>query len=501
MEIVYWKDSDWITEEQKLRCQDKNSGIFIKGMLMQYENTVPQIQSVEIETINRCNNDCSFCPVSKANDIRKPMRMKEELFYQIIDELAQMGYQGYLSLFSNNEPLLDTRIPDFLAYAVEKLPNAVHAMYTNGMLLTKENYRTLTELLDYLVIDNYNDAFKLNDPVRQIVETEQENPRKSKASVRIEVRKKNQVLSNRGGKAPNKPGEARYSSACILPFMQMVIRPDGRVSRCCQDAYGSVTVADVAREGMRGAWESLAYRQARQSMLAGGRGTVKGCERCDVFGLGNYFPLHWMDGYTQTFIRLLWEQKKKGKKLVLIASYHGAYDTASDICEFLSYHGLYPGILPEEGLEKKADEFYILTEYNWEVLSRFALDEIGTHIVVYEHPAGFLLQKEPVSGRSDKELFGAIRRAESEGRLAIFGAGRNAARLMEAYRFDAACYLDNNEERAGTLYLGKEIRPAQAAKEKGYLVLVAANDYAAIRTQLKKMEIADENILNGNRLL
>ena len=94
-----------------------------------------------------------------------------------------------------------------------------------------------------------------------------------------------------------------------------------------------------------------------------------------------------------------------------------------------------------------------------------------------------------------------FRSAESEGRLAIFGAGRNAARLMEAYRFDAACYLDNNEERIGTLYLGKEIRPVRTAKEKGYLVLVAANDYAAIHTQLKKMELAEENILNGNRLL
>lgn len=141
MEIIYWNNSDWITEEQKLSCQDKNSGIFVKGMLMQYQDTVPQLQSVEIETINRCNNDCSFCPVSKENDLREPMRMPEELFYKIIDELAEMEYKGYLSLFSNNEPLLDTRILDFLAYAVEKLPDAVHAMYTNGMLLTKEIFK------------------------------------------------------------------------------------------------------------------------------------------------------------------------------------------------------------------------------------------------------------------------------------------------------------------------------------------------------------------------
>lgn len=497
MEIIYWNNNDWITEEWKLRCQDKNSGLFIKGMLMQYQNTVPQIQSIEIETINRCNNDCSFCPVSKGNDIREPMRMPEELFYKIIDELAEMEYKGYLSLFSNNEPFLDTRILDFLSYAVEKLPDAIHAMYTNGMLLTKEKYLKLTELLNYLVIDNYNDEFALNEPIRQIAEMEQENPRKSKASVRVEVRKKNQVLSNRGGTAPNKPGTTVYGAACILPFMQMVIRPDGKVSRCCQDAYGRVTVADVSSQSIREAWESPAYCQTRKSMLADGRGMVKGCGHCDVFGLGNYFPLSWIHGYTEVFVNLLWEQKKKGKKLMLIAS----YDTVSDICGFLSYHGIYPGVLPEEGVEQKADEFYILTEYNWEVLRQFEPDEIGERIVVYEHPAAFLLQKEAVPGMTDRELFAAIRKAESEGKLAIFGAGKNAMRLEEKYHFDAACYLDNNTERAGTLFLGRKVKPADTVKEAKFLILVAANDYAAIRAQLKGMGIADENIVNGNRLL
>ncbi len=497
MEIIYWNNNDWITEGWKLRCQDRNSDFFIRKMLTQYQDTLPQIQSIEIETVNRCNNDCSFCPVSKGNDIRKVMRMPEELFYKIIDELAEMEYKGYLSLFSNNEPLLDTRILDFLSYAVEKLPNAVHAMYTNGMLLTKETYLRLTELLNYLVIDNYNDEFALNDPIRQIVSMEQESPRKTKASVLIKVRRKNQVLSNRGGNAPNKPGEATYSSACIFPFMQMVIRPDGKVSRCCQDAYGSVTVADVSLEGVKQAWESPAYLQARKSMLAGGRGSVKGCGHCDVFGLSNYFPLSWMHGYTEAFLGFLWEQKEKGKKLTLIAS----YDTASDICGFLSYHGLYPALRSYEGFQRKEREFYILIEYDWEILRQFAPDEIGEAIVIYEHPAVFLPWKEHVYGMTDKELFRAVRKAEVEGRLAIFGAGKNAMRLEEAYHFDAVCYLDNNKERTNTLFLGRKIKPADAAQGSGYLILVAANDYAAIRAQLIGMGIAEEDILNGNRLL
>ena len=35
----------------------------------------PKLQDIEIETLNRCNNDCSFCPVSRGNDIRPYQKM------------------------------------------------------------------------------------------------------------------------------------------------------------------------------------------------------------------------------------------------------------------------------------------------------------------------------------------------------------------------------------------------------------------------------------------
>jgi len=82
--------------------------------------TVPDFYTIEIETQNRCNNDCPFCPVNRNNDTRKHAVMKEEIFFTIIDRLRAMDYHGNISLFSNNEPLLDGRILKFVEHAKKK---------------------------------------------------------------------------------------------------------------------------------------------------------------------------------------------------------------------------------------------------------------------------------------------------------------------------------------------------------------------------------------------
>ena len=75
------------------------------------EFALPQV--VEIETINKCNSTCGFCPVNRFADPRPLQRMPELLFAKIIDDLAGLGFRGTLHLFSNNEPFLDKRIFGF----------------------------------------------------------------------------------------------------------------------------------------------------------------------------------------------------------------------------------------------------------------------------------------------------------------------------------------------------------------------------------------------------
>lgn len=128
-----------------------------------------KILFVEIETHNRCNGDCSFCPVSVGNDIREYKRMSEELFTKIINDFANINYSGMFSLYSNNECLLDKRMPMFFKIAKEKLPNAYHIIFTNGSVLTVDLLKEIFPYLDAIGIDNYNDNYEFNPNVKRYI--------------------------------------------------------------------------------------------------------------------------------------------------------------------------------------------------------------------------------------------------------------------------------------------------------------------------------------------
>ncbi len=73
--------------------------------------------------------------------------MDKFLFYKIIDDLKEMKYDGYLNLYVNNEPFMDTRIEDWYIYAKQQLPDAKMLLYTNGTLLTKERFERVIPVL------------------------------------------------------------------------------------------------------------------------------------------------------------------------------------------------------------------------------------------------------------------------------------------------------------------------------------------------------------------
>jgi len=44
---------------------------------------------VSIETVNRCNSTCSFCPANRTSESRPYQKMTEELFKKIIADLIE----------------------------------------------------------------------------------------------------------------------------------------------------------------------------------------------------------------------------------------------------------------------------------------------------------------------------------------------------------------------------------------------------------------------------
>lgn len=243
-------------------------------------NNLPLFSYIEIETFSKCNNDCAFCPVNRNADPREHKKMEEDLFHKIIDELADINYTGKLGLYSNNEPFLDTRIEEFAKYARAKLPGAYIFIYTNGTVLTKERFLNIIDSLDYLMIDNYSDNNELSNPAKVIKELAEENPEYGK-KVRIDMRLKTEVLTTRGGTAPNKKEIKCLKCSCANPFMQLIIRPDGKISLCCNDAIGRETLGDCSNDTLKNIWYSDKYQQVRKA-ISKGRKNHFICQNCDM---------------------------------------------------------------------------------------------------------------------------------------------------------------------------------------------------------------------------
>lgn len=238
-------------------------------------------QTIEIETLNRCNSTCSFCPVNKNADTREFKIMPEDLFKSILQHLKDINYAGSIGLYSNNEPFLDERIVDLARIAKEKLPTNHLYLYTNGTLVTLEKFLEIMKHLDKMYIDNYNDKLKLIKPVK-VIHDYCKNNKLYLDKVRIRLRKLNDILSTRGGQAPNRKQEKieALNYGCFLPFRQMVVRPDGKVSLCCNDALGTMTLGDLTRDSIDAVWHGEKYCAIREK-IAQGRQDIELCSSCD----------------------------------------------------------------------------------------------------------------------------------------------------------------------------------------------------------------------------
>ena len=267
------------------RVKSKINDIRIGKLNREYiENAMvkgPKLQEIEIETLNRCNGKCSFCPVNVTQPQRKYAKMSEELFEKIIDELAEIKYEGKISLYSNNEPFLDERIIDFHKYAREALPHATFNLFSNGSLLNLEKFKEIIDCLDTFTIDNYNDDLEVNEGLKEVWEYLNEHE-EYKKKVNFSMRLENEVLTSRGGQAPNKKKVRYQRTLCLLPYRQMIIRPTGEVSLCCNDALGKMTLGDVNKNKIYEIWNSAEYNAIRNEMMRNGRKNIELCQRCDT---------------------------------------------------------------------------------------------------------------------------------------------------------------------------------------------------------------------------
>ena len=249
---------------------------------------IPMPLVVNIETLNRCNSTCEFCSANVHAEKRPLRQMEDTLYYSIIDQLADWGYRGHLTLYGNNEPLLDKRIVDFHKYAREKLPDSFIFMSTNGLILTVEKLDALKPYLNQLIINNYAMDYRLQAGTQKVYDHVKAHPEEYKdIEIEIQMRYLKEVLTNRAGSAPNKKAKEDrvITETCLLPFTDLWITPDGRVGLCCCDNLEVTTLADLNEVSVRDAWNSAKMRDARNA-IAAGRQNYPFCKHCDFIDAG-----------------------------------------------------------------------------------------------------------------------------------------------------------------------------------------------------------------------
>jgi len=249
-------------------------------------NPLPFI--VSIETINRCNNTCSFCPAN-INFEKRPLKIMElELFYKIIDDLEAINYDGYISLHINNEPFMDKRIIDLFKYVKRKLKKAKTLMFTNGLLLNIEKFNSIYKYIDVMIINNYSTQYKLHSNLEELYKYIKNNKAKFKnIDVTIQLRYLNEILTNRAGTSPNKKIKEKkiIKEKCLMPYTDLTIYPDGQVGLCCSDTQEITDLGNLKEYSIMDIWNGEKLKDIR-SKMNNGRNNLDFCKYCDFVDAG-----------------------------------------------------------------------------------------------------------------------------------------------------------------------------------------------------------------------
>ncbi len=268
------------------RFRRKKIRSYIDSFLSQRE--IPLFKFFMVETINRCNGRCSFCPANIRDEKRILKRMEEPLFDEIIKQLKEAGWRGSFFLQVNNEPLIDSSILERAKKVRNEMPNVKVCMITNGTLLNCDKLDQMGECIDQIVINDYSDKYRLSDSVKEIYKYVKKNPQKFlKVEIVINRRYDREILTTRAGNAPNKKEKNnKILSPCIYPFTDFIVFPDGKVGCCCNDCFEVTEMGDLNRQSIVEIWRGEKFRSFREA-VGKGRQYYPFCKECDVVDAGS----------------------------------------------------------------------------------------------------------------------------------------------------------------------------------------------------------------------
>ncbi len=262
----------------------KSTNAYINWFLKQ--ETIPLPINVMVETINRCNGECAFCPANKNAEKRPFKKMTDEMFQRILEQLEDMNWCGKLFLCVNNEPFADVRILKFAKEAKDVL-NCEIVLISNGTLIDEAKLMGMKGIINQLIVNDYSTFYRLSPNHKYIYKYLKSNRSANSAmDVVINRRYAQEILATRAGTAPNKPQKNNgVNTPCIYPFTDFIIFPDGEVGLCCNDCEETTHFGNITESTIAEIWNNKNFNAVRKAMLKG-RDKWEFCKNCDVVDAG-----------------------------------------------------------------------------------------------------------------------------------------------------------------------------------------------------------------------
>ena len=136
----------------------------------------------------------------------------------------------------------------------------------------------MANVLDELVINNYNDEAKLHSNLEEI-KKHVDNSNNKYDNVILRYRLENQIMNTRSGNSPTALN-IKINATCTYPFHQINILPSGNISLCCNDAYGDKIMGNINENTLINIWNNDEYKKLRNEIYSS-RQNIDFCKSCD----------------------------------------------------------------------------------------------------------------------------------------------------------------------------------------------------------------------------
>lgn len=266
---------------------------------------------VAVETTNRCNAKCVFCPNNAM--ARDRAVMSDELFDKVIEDCREFPLEA-IEPFLNGEPFVDPKIIQRIEKIRSRLPSTKVRLYSNGNALIP---RKIDELIG-LGIDSLYISLNTLDPIKyqQVVGLDLDRTLDNLKYLADPVRKSRvaRKITVRLTRMPDTTLEEqdRFLEFCqelkVRPFIvglfnykgdipsnlpvplhpcEHIARVDvlsnGVVTLCCMDHEGEYAWGDAREQSIIEIYNGPRASSYRKLHIEGKRSSIPPCDKCNMF--------------------------------------------------------------------------------------------------------------------------------------------------------------------------------------------------------------------------